>query len=235
LSLVRIGARAAAELASLGRAGRDERQVAAARAGWSAFADRLASAQAAKAFDLLVGPARTRAEAELAMIEAERCRIDDASAIQPWRDGVEKLLADGRPYPLAYARWRLAEALLAEGDRAAAGEPLRAAYQTTLELGAAPMRAAIESLAARARVSLTSDEAVPVAASAPADPFGLTPREREVLALVSTGRTNRQIADELFISESTAGVHVSNILGKLGVATRTEAASVAVRLNLDQA
>ena len=63
----------------------------------------------------------------------------------------------------------------------------------------------------------------------------LTPREREVLALVSTGRTNRQIADELFISESTAGVHVSNILGKLGVATRTEAASVAVRLNLDQA
>ena len=56
-----------------------------------------------------------------------------------------------------------------------------------------------------------------------------------MLALVSTGRTNRQIADELFISESMAGVHVSNILGKLGVATRTEAASVAVRLNLDQA
>ena len=73
------------------------------------------------------------------------------------------------------------------------------------------------------------------AAPAASDPFGLTRRDREVLALVSTGRTNRQIADELFISESTAGVHVSNILGKLGVATRTEAASVAVRLNLDQA
>jgi len=62
----------------------------------------------------------------------------------------------------------------------------------------------------------------------------LTPREREVLALVADGRTNRQIAERLFISESTAGVHVSNILGKLGVATRTEAAGVAVRLNLDQ-
>ena len=96
------------------------------------------------------------------------------------------------------------------------------------------MQAAIESLAARARISLGSDDVGPIAAPAAPDPFGLTPREREVLTLVSTGRTNRQIADELFISESTAGVHVSNILGKLGVATRTEAASVAVRLNLDQ-
>jgi DNA-binding NarL/FixJ family response regulator len=53
-----------------------------------------------------------------------------------------------------------------------------------------------------------------------------------VLALVSVGRTNRQIASELFISESTAGVHVSNILGKLGVANRVEAAAIAFRLEL---
>ena len=65
-----------------------------------------------------------------------------------------------------------------------------------------------------------------------ADPFGLTAREREVLALVATGQTNRRIAETLFISESTAGVHVSNILGKLGVTSRTEAAAVAVRLGL---
>ena len=69
----------------------------------------------------------------------------------------------------------------------------------------------------------------------PADPFGLTSREREVLGLVAEGYTNRRIAETLFISESTAGVHVSNILGKLGVATRTEAAAVAVRLGLDRA
>jgi DNA-binding NarL/FixJ family response regulator len=68
----------------------------------------------------------------------------------------------------------------------------------------------------------------------PADPFGLTSREREVLALVAEGYTNRRIADILFISESTAGVHVSHILGKLGVDTRTEAAAVAVRLGLDR-
>ena len=70
---------------------------------------------------------------------------------------------------------------------------------------------------------------------ADADPFGLTPREREVLTLVADGRTNRQIAETLFISESTAGVHVSNILGKLGVANRVEAAAVAFRLELTSA
>ena len=60
----------------------------------------------------------------------------------------------------------------------------------------------------------------------------LTRRELEVLALLAEGRSNRQIAETLFISESTAGVHVSNILGKLGVSGRTEAAAVAFRAGL---
>jgi len=64
------------------------------------------------------------------------------------------------------------------------------------------------------------------------DGLGLTPREREVLALVAAGRTNRQIAETLFISIKTASVHVSNILAKLGVANRGEAAAVAHRLHL---
>ena len=66
-------------------------------------------------------------------------------------------------------------------------------------------------------------------------PFGLSPRELEVLQLVAAGRTNRQIGTELFISENTAGVHVSNILGKLGVASRTEAASAAFQAGLVRA
>ena len=70
------------------------------------------------------------------------------------------------------------------------------------------------------------------AASDEAPDLGLTPREQEVLALVAYGRTNRQIADELFISENTAGVHVSNILGKLDVKGRGEAAALAYRLGL---
>jgi len=65
-----------------------------------------------------------------------------------------------------------------------------------------------------------------------ADPFNLSPREYEVLAIVAEGRTNREIAERLFISERTVGVHVRNILGKLGVAGRVEAASVAIRLGL---
>ena len=59
--------------------------------------------------------------------------------------------------------------------------------------------------------------------------------KRDVLALVAVGRTNRQIADELSISENTAGVHVSNSLGKLGVGGRGEAAAVAYRIGLVEA
>ena len=63
-------------------------------------------------------------------------------------------------------------------------------------------------------------------------PFGLTVRELEVLDLVGRGRTNRQIAETLFVTEKTAGLHVSNILAKMGVANRVEAAGVAHRLGL---
>ena len=64
------------------------------------------------------------------------------------------------------------------------------------------------------------------------DPFGLTPRERQVLALVSRGATNREIGGELFMAEKTASVHVSRILAKLDVRSRTEAAAVAHRHGL---
>ena len=62
--------------------------------------------------------------------------------------------------------------------------------------------------------------------------IGLTPRELEVLRLVADGRTNRQIGSALYISDKTASVHVSNLMAKLGVASRTEAASFAYREGL---
>jgi DNA-binding CsgD family transcriptional regulator/tetratricopeptide (TPR) repeat protein len=65
------------------------------------------------------------------------------------------------------------------------------------------------------------------------DTFGLSKRELEVLALISQGRTNREIGDRLFISQKTVGVHVGNILAKLGVSGRVEAAAVAIRLGLE--
>jgi DNA-binding CsgD family transcriptional regulator/tetratricopeptide (TPR) repeat protein len=73
------------------------------------------------------------------------------------------------------------------------------------------------------------------AGGAELDPFGLTPRERQVLALVAEGATNRQIGAALFMAEKTASVHVSRILSKLGVRSRTQAAAVAHRLHLSRA
>jgi DNA-binding NarL/FixJ family response regulator len=99
-----------------------------------------------------------------------------------------------------------------------------------------PLARELRALAARARLSLAADSSDAVVQAGDetdeAARLGLTAREREVLALVALGRTNRQIADELFISSNTAGVHVSNIMGKLGVSGRGEAAAVAYRLGL---
>ena len=64
------------------------------------------------------------------------------------------------------------------------------------------------------------------------EPFGLTPRERQVLALLAQGATNRQIGTALYMAEKTASVHVSRILAKLGVHSRTQAAAVAHRMHL---
>ena len=69
-------------------------------------------------------------------------------------------------------------------------------------------------------------------AKSDADAFGLSHREREVLALIAQGRTNREIGDRLFISQKTVGVHVGNILAKLRVSGRVEAAAVAIRLGM---
>jgi DNA-binding CsgD family transcriptional regulator len=68
-----------------------------------------------------------------------------------------------------------------------------------------------------------------------ADTFGLSRREREVLALIAEGRTNREIGERLFISQKTVGVHVGNILSKLRVSGRVEAAAVSIRLGLSDA
>ena len=158
--------------------------------------------------------------------------------------------AAARPAPFveAYLAWRAAEAWAGRGDLTAAVAPLREAHAIAAMIGATVLQAEIAGLGRRLRVDLSTPlDGAPVHAAAAeqgadyavepaaaADPFGLTSRERDVLALVAEGYTNRRIAETLFISESTAGVHVSHILAKLGVETRTEAATVAVRLGLDQ-
>ena len=114
---------------------------------------------------------------------------------------------------------------------------LRPAHQTAVTLDAAPLRREVELLAQRGRLRLgepMDTTAPPEAPPSPAASLGLTRREAEVLALVAEGCTNRQIGQALFITPRTAGVHVSRILAKLGVAGRGEAAAIAHRLGLDK-
>ncbi|MGW3148645.1 helix-turn-helix transcriptional regulator [Streptomyces sp. NPDC001177] len=168
-------------------------------------------------------------------VRAELRRAEGTDTPDIWSEVVTSFEPLERPYDLARVRRRLARALLADGgddERDRATELLRLARAVAEHLGARPLADSVVLLAQRARLSLTC---APRQAPAPADPveaLGLTSRERDVLRLVSAGRTNRQIAEELFISPKTASVHVSNILGKLGVSGRGEAAAVAHRLGL---
>ena len=125
------------------------------------------------------------------------------------------------------------EAALAKATtRSVVVGPLREAHAITVDLGAIPLRREIERLALRGRLDLGVEPAMPSPTPDALASLGLTTREREVLELIAAGRTNRQIAAELFITDRTAGHHVSSILAKLGVHGRTEAAATAHRLGL---
>ncbi|MFF5966227.1 AAA family ATPase [Streptomyces collinus] len=168
-------------------------------------------------------------------VRAELHRAEDRSTPDTWSEVVTAFEPLGRPYDLARVRYRLAESLLTcggEDERERAAELLRLAHAAARHLGARPLADAATALGRRARLPLTPAAAPGPAPADPAEALGLTSRERDVLRLVAAGHTNRRIAQELFISPKTASVHVSNILGKLGVSGRGEAAAVAHRLGL---
>ncbi|MFD1661375.1 AAA family ATPase [Streptomyces caeni] len=168
-------------------------------------------------------------------VRAELMRAEGCADPGAWSDAVTAFEPLDRPYDLARVRHRLAESLLTAGadenarDRAA--ELLRLAGAVADHLGARPLAEAVALLAQRARLTLTC-AAQRAAVVDPAESLGLTSRERDVLRLVAAGHSNRGIAEELFISPKTASVHVSNILAKLGVSGRGEAAALAHRLRL---
>jgi DNA-binding NarL/FixJ family response regulator len=178
-----------------------------------------------------------RPEAVLALCEAEWSRLQGASDAGLWSAAAAACEEAQQLYLRPYALYRQSEAMLADkADRGEVAAVLRQAHGAVVAMGARPLQREIEALAERARIRVQPDAGASGgrdAGDAATDQrFGLTPREREVLSLVAAGRTNRQIGAELFISEKTAGVHVSNILGKLGAGGRTEAAAIAHRLGL---
>ncbi|GAA0368753.1 ATP-binding protein [Actinoallomurus spadix] len=163
--------------------------------------------------------------AERATFEAESARAGGRPDRAAWTAAVAAWDALGRPYPLARALLRAAEAAVADGDRDEASALLGRAAGLADRLKARPLRADLDLIARRARLRLDGGPAGQA-------PLGLTPREQEVLRLLAEGRSNREIAEELFISAKTASVHVSNILAKLNVPTRGAAAAAAHRLRL---
>ena len=171
----------------------------------------------------------------------------DAAALSAWQDAEDARLnrcADGplwaraaslwqrlgRPYPQAYTLWREAEARLESKVDVEGITALRRAHDGAVRLGARRLVDEVEQLATWYRLDLVAP-----AAEAEADglsSYRLTPRELEVLDGLAEGRTNQEIADHLVISVKTASVHVTNILRKLDVSGRQEAARVAHRAGL---
>jgi len=181
---------------------------------------------------------RAVVEAYLHLCEGEWSRASARCDPERWALAAASWQESGQPYPVAYARFRQAEALLGlRSQSAEAAALLRAANRTAEQLLAEPLRREIAALAARARVVLDPADAKPdpdvdLREPQPAALSGLTPREVDVLVLVAQGRSNREIADRLYISEKTASVHVSHILAKLGVRTRVQATALAHQLGV---
>jgi DNA-binding CsgD family transcriptional regulator len=161
-------------------------------------------------------------------LEAEWARLRWVAGMEPpEEDELTQLWSDavtafdfGDAVHVSRVRARYAEVLRTLGRTAEAAEQATLARDAARAMGAEPLLDEIRRLGTAP------------APSAEGGPQQLTAREREVLELLSDGRSNRQIAAKLYISEKTVSVHVSNILAKLGVASRTEAAAEARRLSL---
>ncbi len=162
---------------------------------------------------------RLRAEQGRLAYQAGAEDAPDAEALTKlWTEATDGF-GYGSRYEQARSRARLAEAQRANGDLAGATDSANAAREFAREVGAQPI---LDQLAALAVPTRRGQE----------PSTGLTPREGEVLGLLADGRTNRQIARSLYISEKTVSVHVSNLLAKLGAAGRTEAVAIARRQQL---
>jgi len=225
-ALLLIGLRAEVVEAETARAAGDRRREREAIAR-GAELERLVTGHFARIDRLVAQPAAILA-ADSALAAAMAAQVRGAADPDLWDAAAAGRRALGRPFELASVlEWTAVSRLVARrrDDGMAA---LIEAHAIATDLGARPLRSRLESIARRARVGL---EGVDTADDA-ADRLGLTRREREVLALLIGGRSNREIGDELFMAESTAGVHVSNILGKLGVRRRHEAAVLAQRMGL---
>lgn len=213
-----IGIAAHAEIAAKARRKRDaEAEKQAVEEGHKLAEHVRLTAQHGKPRAGVLGP---EGRAWLARALAEESRLEGPGDPELWQAAVDEF-AYGVVFEQALCRWRLAEALLGADRRDEAAEQLRQADEVATRLKATPLQEAVASCAKRARITLRADEP----AREHLDLF--TPRERDVLALVASGRTNREVGEELYISEKTVSVHLSRIMAKLGASRRAEAVAIA--------
>jgi DNA-binding CsgD family transcriptional regulator/tetratricopeptide (TPR) repeat protein len=170
-----------------------------------------------------------------ARVHAEWARLRWLAGIEPptadeltgsWQSALEAF-SYGHVFETARCQLRLAAAWQAVGDSDRAQPLADAARETARRLGAAPLLDEIRLLSGRS--TPPGGPGRGPARDAGTDSVSLTPREQQVIALIAEGRSNRQIARVLYISDKTVSVHVSNILAKLGASGRTEAAAIARR------
>jgi DNA-binding CsgD family transcriptional regulator len=222
-----------ADIAERSRALSDADAAAAAAKGAAATLDRYSGVLDPGQYPLGQPVAMAVAYAQVAA--AESARAEGRPDPEAWTRAVEAWDELSFVLERAYAQWRKAEAIVAGGgEREEAAGLAGVAITTAAGCGAVGLLGRITAFARAARLPVP--EAAPAEAEEGVDPevkrLGLTDRETEVLALVAGGRTNREIGETLFIAEKTASVHVSRILGKLGVRSRVEAATAAQRLGI---
>jgi DNA-binding CsgD family transcriptional regulator len=167
---------------------------------------------------------------------AEAARLQGHADASAWDVAVDAWQRAGDPYAAAYARWRLVEAFISNHDDLSVVDSVLAeALATTERVRAGPLGRELEEAGRRARLEADASKADVVTSpkgASEARRLGLSGREVEVLALISEGMADRQIAEHLFITVKTAGHHVSHILTKLDVSRRGEAAAIAHRIGL---
>ena len=231
--VVAMGLRALADQAEEARARQDANAEATARQAGHALVERAIAIKPNPLED--DGGSFPESPAQAAQARAELARLTGDPASEEFWLAAERWSALGRPFRAAYCRLREGEARLVE--RQTGGRPvaaLRQAHATAEALGARGLVAEATAFARWHRIDLVAPAMDPEDGleHSPGAQLGLTARELEVLGALAAGKTNREIATSLFISVKTASVHVSNILRKLDVPARGEAARVAHRLGI---